>query len=1054
MYAGSRSLSVLLAGLFLFSCFTLAFAEDGSTGAIRGTVTDAHGAPLPGAQVTVTNPSTGLMREATTDSSGRFAVDLISPGDYSVVVRAGKLAPLERKEIHLEIGSSLELTFQLSELRESVSVAGETGMVETQSAAVSNVIEQRAVTDLPLNGRRFTDLALLTPGVTADPRSLTSSSIGDLAFGGIRGFQSSFLVDGADFNNAFFSQARGRYRAPYQFSNEVIQEFRVSSNTYGAELGRSGGAVINVVTRSGANQMHGSIFGFFRDSAFAARNPALSFKPREDQKQFGFTVGGPIRKNRIFFYAGFDQHILHVPVVVEFVSGRSTLTPAPADYEASDQAVVFASAAQLSTLGGQYHADLIGNAGFLKLDATLTPHQHLSARLSTSRFYGSNNVFFDPASPVTTFALSSNGEEQVQTESFVVNLTSTLTARLTSHARAQYSRDVQESSANSPRAFTRINRVLNGMDRSSILPRQTHERRLHLAETLSYSGRIQTWKFGGDVLFSWIRNYFPSLFGGEYIFDNIRVNPFTFQPQTFGLAITPLRAYAHQVPNFYVQNFGTALSHPDSTDYAWFVEDSIRVTPHLALNLGLRYDLQTFNSDHLVTNPLWPDSGKVPTDSNNFAPRVGFAYSIGEHKPVVIRGGYGLFYARVPQIYNSAVEADNGLAQTHLFLDNANFFQRQVFPAYPNPLVSCPPGATTCTAPASLNGFLTTEISSFSHDFKTPAIQQASLTVEKELVDGFALGVSYLYVHGQHLLRARDVNLPRPTVLTYPVFDDTGTNFLGTFYSVDSFATWQFSPSITCPFPPCINPLARPIARVGSINVFESAASSVYNGLTVSARHRFRRGLFFRLAYTWAHAMDDAQDALVAGRPATVQNSYSTRSERGASVTDQRNRLSVSWIYEHNFFHRDQRALRAIFNDWKISGIVTFGSGRPFNAQVIGDANRDLNSENDRLPGVRRNSFHGPDYATTDLRLARTVHIRDRMRVELLAESFNILNRDNRRMDISDDGFNNAAASFVNLNKTLGTAHYPAHFRTISGFLTPTNAYAARQVQFGMRFIF
>ena len=163
-----------------------------------------------------------------------------------------------------------------------------------------------------------------------------------------------------------------------------------------------------------------------------------------------------------------------------------------------------------------------------------------------------------------------------------------------------------------------------------------------------------------------------------------------------GLPLTPLRAYAHEVPRIYEQDFGTAVSHPDSRQYAAFIQDAIRVTDHFALNVGVRYDLQTFRSDGLVSNPLWPDSGKVPYDTNNVAPRAGFAYSLGEQHPLVIRGGYGLFYTRIPQIYTSAVELGNGINQQHLRLNNTIFADRLIFPQYPNALVNCAPSATSC----------------------------------------------------------------------------------------------------------------------------------------------------------------------------------------------------------------------------------------------------------------------------------------------------------------------------------------------------------------------
>lgn len=1034
----------------------VSWAQDGSTGAIRGTAVDASGGRIVGAAVTVTNLATGVARETTTGSEGRFAVELLPPGDYAIRVEAKGMARQVRGAVTVEVGAAVELEFAMKVAGpgETVNVPGEAPLVETRSSEVSSVIDERAIQQLPLNGRRFSDLALLTPGVTQDPRSLTSSSNGDLAFGGVRGFHSSFLVDGADNNNAFFAQARGRYRAPYQFSNEVIQEFRVSSNTYGVELGRSGGAVINVVTKSGENHTHGSAFYYLRDSDLSAQNPFVGFKPADRQQQFGFTIGGRLKRNRVFYYAGYDQHVFHVPVVVQFDNGSTVVTPAPADFEVTDQAQVAAAAAQLSTLGGEFRSALLGNSGFGKLDVSLSPRHFLTLRVTTSRYYGQNNVFFDPASPITHFATSENGEERVSTESAVGSLTSSLSSRLMSHLRVQFSRDLQESSSNSADARTRVANIIEAFGRSSILPRQTREHRLHLAETLSLDAGRHSFKFGGDVMLTWIDNYFPQFFGSEYIFDDIRVNPFTFQPQTFGLRITPLRAYAHDVPRFYIQNFGTAVSRPDTREYALFAQDSIRVTNHLALTVGVRWDLQTFRTDRLVSNPAWPASGKVPHDTNNVAPRVGFAYSLGEKRPLVIRGGYGIFYTRIPQIYNSAVETDNGLAQSHLFLNNANFFDHLLFPTYPNPLVSCPPGATTCTAPPAVAGSLTTEISAFAPNFQTPFVQQASLSVEKEVAERMAVGVSYLYVHGEHLIRARDVNLPPPILLSYPVFDETGTTFTGQFFNVESFSTWQLTPSLTCPFPPCINPVARPIPSVGSIVQFDSAASSVYNALTVSVRRRMANGVYFRAAYTWAQAIDDTQDALISGSPVTVENTFATQAERGRSVTDQRHRLVFSGIWEPRPFHADHPTAKKLFNDWRFSGVFTAGSGRPVNGRIVGDANQDGNTSNDRLPGFRRNNFTGPNYISTDLRVARRFPLGDRFKLEVLVESFNLMNRRNLRVDLSDEGFLNSAGQFVLIDKTIGFSHFPAHYRLASGFLTPTSAYAPRQVQIALRLIF
>lgn len=291
-------------------------------------------------------------------------------------------------------------------------------------------------------------------------------------------------------------------------------------------------------------------------------------------------------------------------------------------------------------------------------------------------------------------------------------------------------------------------------------------------------------------------------------------------------------------------------------------------------------------------------------------------------------------------------------------------------------------------------------------------------------------------------------------MLSYPVFDPTGTTFTGNFFNVESFSTWQLTPSLTCPFPPCINPVARPIPSVGAINQFDSAASSVYHGLTVSVRRRMTNGVYFRAAYTWAQAIDDTQDALVAGSPATVQNSFNTPAERGRSVTDQRHRLVFSGIWEPKPFHADHPMARKLFNDWRFSGVFTAGSGRPLTARIVGDANQDGNTSNDRPPGFRRNFFTGPNYISTDLRVARGFHLGDRLKLEVLVESFNLMNRRNLRVDLTDDASLNSAGQFVQISKTIGFRQFPAFYQLSSRFLQPTNAYAPRQVQIGLRLTF
>ena len=1100
--------------LFPFIIFVLvaAWGQDASTGALKGVVFDAQGAVITNADIVAIRVETGIRYHSATDSAGRFVVDLLPPGQYSARAEAEGMSPQVSPAIRVEMGTSAQLTFRLlvAGPKETITVSEAPRTLDANPSSVSALLDEGAIKDLPLNGRRFTDLLLLAPGVTQDPRGLTSGSNGDLSYGGIRGYNTSFLVDGGDNNNGFYAQALGRYRSPYQFSNELVQEFRVQSSGYGAESGRAGGAVVNVVTKSGSNRWHANTFYYLRDSSLGgAAPPFAGFNPTDEQHEFGGTIGGPIQRSKTLLFAGYDQHIFDVPAVVEFRNGATTVVPQwqvgrPLDYEicdpsiggtACDQAIVpgcpapsaggapcvqpgvLPAAALLSQNAGARHAALMGQTGSVRLDRVLTSHQYLTVRLSAARSYGTNNVTFDPGSPVTNVATSANGEEDVATETASLSLSSGLTPRLTSHLRLQFSRDLEQLFPNTLGTQSYVYGWLQNFGQSSTLPRQTREHRLHVAETLSLNRGRNEWKFGADAMRTGDYNYFPSMYGGKYIFDSIYVDPLTFVPEppnSGNLKLSPLRAWSHTVmpswnwdagswsgptanlARYYEQNFGNPVSYPGSSDYAAFVQDTARLTPHLTLSMGARYDLQTFSRKGMVSNPLWPQAGKMPLNGENFAPRIGIGYAIGDDRPVMVRAGFGVFYTRIPGIYQSAVINNNGRTDNFLSLDNTDYYQHQVFPSYPTAAVNCPPGKVACAIPASMQQYATSEIAAFAPDFKTPKVQQASLSVEREVAHGLTGTVSYLFVHGINLIRARDVNLPAPTYYSYPIYDSTGYNFQNAFYNVESFSTWQTTHSISCPYPPCINPLNRPIAQLGAIDQFEGAASSFYHGMTVSLRKRMSGGIDFRLAYTWAHAIDNGQDALVAGQPSTVQNSFSARSEKASSVTDQRQRLTISAIEEPNPFAQEQKFLAAIFNHWTVSGIMTYGSGRPANAAVSGDPNQDGNASNDRLSGYGRNAFLGPHYATMDLRVGRRLKLGERFQLQLNAESFNLFNRDNQKYEISDNGYYDLAGRFVRYRQypVSGGSPYPAYYQQPASLMKPMSAFAPRQMQFSMRLSF
>jgi hypothetical protein len=400
------------------------------------------------------------------------------------------------------------------------------------------------------------------------------------------------------------------------------------------------------------------------------------------------------------------------------------------------------------------------------------------------------------------------------------------------------------------------------------------------------------------------------------------------------------------------------------------------------------------------------------------------------------------------------VETQNGVSSGEVFLDNQNFFAQQIFPVYPNPLAVCAVTATVCDVPANAGGFFTSTIYAFASDFQTPYVEQASLSIEKEVMKGTTVTVTALYVAGKHLIRTVDVNLPTPQLLTYPVYDPTGTTFTGQFFSVQSFGTWQFVASAQCPFPPCINTVQRPISQLGPIYQYESAASSLYEGLTVSVKRRIARGINIHSSYTWANATDTLQDGVTADSASSVQNVYAPN-EKAPSADAQRHRLSLGLDWQPMPFGENNHDILArVFNNWQLAGVVTAGSGRPVTATVTGDPNRDGNTENDHLPGISRNSINSPAYFTVDSRLGRHFKLNKRFKLDAMTDVFNTFNHLNPLYTITDNGYITLAANFVPIPQTVNGVVYPGYFTKYTNYLSPQNAYTPRKIQFSVKLKF
>ncbi len=917
-----------------------------TTGNIEGRVLDPQNAAVPGVSVTATNQQTGLEKSASTDSQGDYRVILLPPGTYAVRANAQGFAQSEVKDVTVTVGSKtpVDIKLSISGASGSVTINSEAPIVETTRTSISSTVNQRAIENLPINGRNYQDFATLTPGVIRDPRG------GDLSVGGQRGTLNSVQVDGVDNNNTFFGQSLGRggVRPPYQFSEESVQEFQVNQNGFSAEFGRAGGAVINVVTRSGTNQFHGGGFEYFRKEALNANDPTTiatearrglpNKRPPSKINQFGARLSGPLVKNRAFFFFTYDGQRSNIPQVLD--------VPNLASQPASIQTLLLPKL-------GTYQVGRNQNVFLGKTDVALNGRNQLSLRYNHQGFDGINNENNGPLS-----AQEHSGDSLVKSDTFSGTLASTLSQKVVNEFRFQFARDKEPGLANSDLAEASINTGAGNLfiGRNNFSPRETTIKRVQFIDNLSYVRGRSNYKFGADFNFDRILNFFPGLFSGSYTFPSYA-------------------AFASNAPTVYTQNFpglntSGGTTHPDSSDYALFAQDDMRWTPKLTLNLGVRYDYQKLacppvrNPDPLLlANGI--DTGRCPSDKNNFAPRVGFSYAFDEK--TVIRGGYGIFYGRTPAIVLGTAHSQNGINVTGITLRGSAIAAAGL--SYPN-FLSAPPGG------ASSNPNLYV----FAENYEQPYVQQARFGVEREITANLSLSATYLFFRGVHLTRTRDVNLFAPTPL--PVAGPDGQTY--TFLRF-----------------PTARPISRPSGQsYNRVSLFESAANSLYHGLAIQATQRFSHGFQFIAAYAFSKAKDDRPDqtTVVVGADDAkiVQNQINPSEDYARSDVDLRHRLAFSPVYETGRFTRSEnRVLRALLSDYVISSIMQLQSGLPYSAVVSGDPNNDGNFSNDRLPGTRRNQFTTPAVYQFDLRLTRMIRTSETTRVRLIVEGFNIFNHPN-----------------------------------------------------------
>ncbi|MCS6804771.1 MAG: TonB-dependent receptor [Acidobacteriota bacterium] len=990
-----RSISIvcrisLAVALLMSGGMAMQVAAQVATASINGTVLDQTGAVVPDARITVKNVRTGLERSTVTNQDGFFAVTSLPVGEYEVSIERDGFATLKRSELRLTVGQvlTLDVVLMAAGRQEVMEVTGEAPIIEVTRTSVNSTVNDVAVANLPVNGRNFIDFVLLTPGVSRDVRT------GDIAFGGQRGTLNSLLIDGADNNNTFFGQALGRTgsgRAPYQFSQDAVQEFQVNSNSYSAEFGRAGGAVINVITKSGTNQFHGTAFDFYRDKSMNANTffNNANARPRAafHIHQFGGNIGGPIVKDKAFFFFNYDGQRRN--------EGQPIIFPVSA--APNDTVGLQVQQRLFQRYGNPYIRGFNQDVFLGKGDWQISRNHRLSGRYNHQDFTGKNLENSGPTS-----AEEHSGDSLVKTNTLTLQLTSVLSNTFINELRFQWARDKEPGTANTdvPEAIIQERgTTVISIGRNNFSPRETTIRRYQVANTMSLIRGKHNLKFGFDINVDRTRNFFPGLFGGSYTFTSYA---------DFADGI-PAGGYRQ---NFAGPNTTGPLTRPNTTDYAAFIQDDWRVSPDFTFYLGLRYDLQdlaqpTTRNPHPDLAAMNIRTDRVNIDSNNWGPRIGLAWSPLQSDRLVIRAGYGVFYGRTPSIMLGTAHSNNGLNVIALSFTGA------AVPTYPNRFSSIPTGGAA--APPTLYFF--------APDYVSPQTQQASLGIEYELARNLAVAVNYIFVKGTHLSRTRNINL-RPAVLsTIQIAGGGGT-----------VSYLRFPGRLTSAF--------------DRLSQFESTANSVYNGLAMKLTKRFANHFQLLASYTWSAAIDDAPDqtSVVPGNAGDdakmIQNPLFIRGDRARSVVDVPHRFVLSGVWELNYANKLENAVaRAILGGWSLSGILTANSGFPYSQQTGFDLNNDGNRFTDRAPGVGRNTERLPRFISFDPRVTRDIRFGERAKLQLIWEAFNVLNRAN---------FSAVRTTLF----AAGSGATAGQLVRQTNFGTPTSTFDPRIMQLAAKFVF
>jgi len=962
----------LLACVVLFSLAAGSIWAQSAAGVagISGAVHDLSGAAVPNAKVVISSDARGEVRSITTNAAGLFSAPALIPGPgYKVMITASGFAIWEVKDIDLRVGQDLSLTANLNVAQSTtaVEVTGVAPLVDSTKTDVSQVVGTRDLMDLPINGRRVDSFVLNTPGVTND------ATFGLLTFRGVAG-NNSFLLDGNDNTEQFYDENAGRTRIQSQVSADAVEEFEVVSANFSAEYGRAMGGVVNTVTKSGTNAIHGSAFYFLRSTGFDAHDPYSAFNPTEHRIQTGGTVGGAIIKNKLFYFLSTDITRRNFP----FVDSQVKVGFLDPVNEVWIGCAAPATAAQCSAINGllpRFYGQIPRKASndlyFGRLDYHLNDANTFSTSFNFLRWKSPNGIQTGLSS-TTGAGITGNGDDSVTVRNGKATWTFVPNGRWVNSFRYGLDTDRQADTFDQAElggGLGYLDVAVAGVQLgpATYLPRvEPLEVRNEFADDVSWAKGRHIVKFGVSV---------------EHVQDDVnyisnRYGSYTYPTVTsFALDYTGNTTGARNYSAF-TQTFGNPQVNYAIKDLGFYLQDQWKATDRLTVTYGMRYE-HSFAPPPPAANPLYPLTGEsLHTGARNFMPRIGVAYRINDK--TVIRAGMGTFFARLVGGLLDDVYTGNGIYQISDSLSNAALIAQG--PTFPNALAS---PLTSITQSASTLDVLSPKL-------KTPYSEQATIAVERALGKDMVLTVSGIFSRGVNLYGTQDINAPGlGAPFTYSISG-------GPAGTPSTYTTQVYTG-------------ARPNPNFGAIYEETNGVSSWYDGLVVSFNKRFAHGFQSSASYTWSHEIDDGQGAATnaifgfSDALWTYNGQYGF--DKGSGSLDQRQRFTYTFVWAPVFMHSNTVVAKYFVNGWQLSSITTLQSGRPAGSLTIhlndtpvtgmlysADALDGFNG-NFRVPFLPVDSIYTPWVQQENFRLTKIIPLpRESMRLALNFEAFNIAN--------------------------------------------------------------